>query len=137
MALVMDLPPEGGGGKRFEVNTLRTAPPLTGVNPLQGPLEGVALIIDTFLGPDMVTSETHVHKFTDVPVFLMKLGLIDFDGANPLLGPLKWVGHEKSQHFWAQVALSLPFQGPNKSRISRPTLFNGYCTVMDLPTFKS
>jgi hypothetical protein len=36
--------------------------------------------IKTFLGPDMATGETHVHKITIVPVH-MALGLDDFDGS--------------------------------------------------------
>jgi hypothetical protein len=32
--------------------------------------KGGALKIKTFLGPEMATSETHVHKITNVPVFL-------------------------------------------------------------------
>jgi hypothetical protein len=41
-----------------------------GANPLQGPLTGVGPEIKTFLGREMATSETHVHKITNVPVFL-------------------------------------------------------------------
>jgi hypothetical protein len=37
----------------------------------------------------MATSETHVHKITNLPVFYMALGLDDFD---PFLGPLEGVG---------------------------------------------
>jgi hypothetical protein len=36
-------------------------------NPLLRPLEGVGHEIKTFLGPKMATSETHVHKNTNVP----------------------------------------------------------------------
>ncbi len=36
-----------------------------------GPLEGV--------GPEMATSETHLHKITNVHVFDTALGLNDFD----------------------------------------------------------
>ncbi len=39
-------------------------------------------------------SKTHVLKITKVPVSYMSIGLNDFDGANPLLGPLEGVGPE-------------------------------------------
>jgi hypothetical protein len=32
------------------------------------------------LGPEIATSETHVHIITKVPVFYMAFGLNDFDG---------------------------------------------------------
>ncbi len=49
-------------------------------------MEGWALKIETFLGPDKTTSKTHVHKITivDVPVFYMALGLNDFDGSKSI-----------------------------------------------------
>jgi hypothetical protein len=60
--------------------------------------------------------ETHVHKITNVPVFYMTIGLIDFAAANPLLGPL-----ERGGGGWAenldQVALAslVAISGPKKS----------------------
>jgi hypothetical protein len=45
------------------------------------PLQGWALKIKTFLGPEMATRETHVHKIANTPVFLyITLGHNDFDG---------------------------------------------------------
>jgi hypothetical protein len=41
-------------------------PPLMEANPLQGPLEVGALKIETFLGHEMATSETNLHKFTKI-----------------------------------------------------------------------
>jgi hypothetical protein len=38
-----------------------------------------ALKIETFLGPEMATSKTHVHKIISVPVLSMALGLNDFE----------------------------------------------------------
>jgi hypothetical protein len=52
-----------------------------------------------------VGPETHVHKITNVTVFLhVALGLNDFDAANPLLRSLEGVGPEIST-FLAQMAL--------------------------------
>jgi hypothetical protein len=36
----------------------------------KGHWKGWALKIKTFLGPEMATSNTHVHKITNVPVFI-------------------------------------------------------------------
>ncbi len=43
------------------------------------PLEGVCPGNRDFLGPEMATSETHVHKIINVSVLYMALGLNDFD----------------------------------------------------------
>jgi hypothetical protein len=42
---------------------------LMGTNSLQRSLEGVGPKIETFLGPERATSETHAHKSTNVPNF--------------------------------------------------------------------
>jgi hypothetical protein len=58
-------------------------------NPLQGPLKGVGYENQVFLGPNIATSETHVHKITTVP-----LGCLDpmiLKGENPLLRPVEGV----------------------------------------------
>ncbi len=39
-------------------------------------LEGVGPEIETFLGPEMATKETHVHKITKVPAFKWRMDLI-------------------------------------------------------------
>ncbi len=67
-----------------------------GANPFQGPLEGWALKIRTRLGPGMATSETYVHKFTNLQnlLFIRFLDLMILMGADPLLGPLGVVGPE-------------------------------------------
>jgi hypothetical protein len=41
-----------------------------GVNPLLGPLDGVSHENQDFFGPEMASSEIHVHKIINVPVFL-------------------------------------------------------------------
>jgi hypothetical protein len=59
-------------------------------------------------------SKTHVHKITNVPVFIWRLDLIILMGANPLLRPLKEVGFKYHNFFgrkWHSLC-SLPFQGP-------------------------
>jgi hypothetical protein len=50
---------------------------------------------------EYICSKTHVHKITNRPVFIWRLGSMILMGANPLLGPLERVGPE-----------SLDFQGP-------------------------
>ncbi len=52
--------------------------------------EGVGPENRDFLGPEMATSETHVHKNTNVGTcfFIWCLGLMILRGANLLLGPL-------------------------------------------------
>jgi hypothetical protein len=64
-------------------------------NPLLGPLEGVAgwaLKMETFLGPEITMSETHVHKISNVPVFIWPLKLIILMRTNPFQGLLEAVG---------------------------------------------
>ncbi len=49
--------------------------------------------IKTFLVPEMATSETHVHKITNVPVLYMALGHNDFGGGGESIhGPLEGGG---------------------------------------------
>jgi hypothetical protein len=117
MALVMDLPPRGRIQNKYTY-LFHTAIILWGEKaekPLQGPLEGVGPENQDFLGPEMATNETHVHKITNVPsFFLMALGLNDFVGANPLLGLLEGVGPERATSetsaIWAlkKVVMDLP-----------------------------
>ncbi len=45
------------------------------------------------MGPEIATSETHVHIITKVPVFYMAFGLNDFDG-----GQIHYSAHWKG---WA------------------------------------
>jgi hypothetical protein len=64
---------------------MRTNPPLEGV----GPENRDCLV------PGMATSETHIHKITNVQYgtfFIWCLNLMTLMGADPLLGPLKGVG---------------------------------------------
>jgi hypothetical protein len=56
-----------------------------GKNPLQRPLKGVGPEIETFLGPEMATTNTHVHEITNLPVFYMGLGLNDFGGGKSII----------------------------------------------------
>ncbi len=42
-------------------------------------------------------NETHVHKITNVPVFIWHLHLMILMGENLILGPLEEVGHENFQ----------------------------------------
>jgi hypothetical protein len=52
----------------------------------------LALKTETFLGPEMAMSETHVYKITNVPVFFIwLLDLMILMRANPLLRPLEGV----------------------------------------------
>jgi hypothetical protein len=68
-----------------------------GANPFQGPLKRWALKIETFLGPEMAATETHVHKMKKITCFYMALGLNDFDGGKSITraigraGPLYWI----------------------------------------------
>jgi hypothetical protein len=41
-----------------------------GANPLQGLLEGVGPENRDFFGPEMASGKTHVHKITNLTVFL-------------------------------------------------------------------
>jgi hypothetical protein len=65
-----------------------------------------------FLGPEMVKSETHVHKITNVPAFHMALGHNDFVGGKSLTRVVEGV---KNLNFliWHSHH-SVPFQGPKK-----------------------
>ncbi len=49
---------------------------------------GGSLKIETFWGLEMTTSETHIQKITNVPVFYMALGLHDFDGGKSITRPI-------------------------------------------------
>ncbi len=53
-----------------------------------------ALKIKTFLGPEMATSETHVHKIINVPVLCMALVLNDFDTGKYITIAIGRVGPE-------------------------------------------
>jgi hypothetical protein len=53
---------------------------------------GSALKIETFLGLEMATSETHVHKNTNGPVFYMALGPNDFYGGKSVTSATGWGG---------------------------------------------
>ncbi len=50
ISLLISFCTAGGGGGGYEVNTLSTALPLMGKNPLQGPLEGMGPENQDFLG---------------------------------------------------------------------------------------
>jgi hypothetical protein len=73
-----------------------------GANPFLDSRKGCALKIrkSRLLGPwngncpppHQSCSKTHVHKATNVPVFIWFLDLMILMGANPLLGPLEGVG---------------------------------------------
>ncbi len=56
-----------------------------------------ALKIETFLGPEMATSETHVHKIINVPVLSMALGLNDFESGNLITRVIGRGGPRKSR----------------------------------------
>jgi hypothetical protein len=84
-----------------------------GANPLQGPLEGGGAL--KIGGPGMATSETHVHKITNVQYFFIwRLDLLLLMGANPLLGPSEVVVPENLDFIRPkrQLLRLLPFQGP-------------------------
>jgi hypothetical protein len=51
----------------------------------------------------MATSETHIHKITNLLIFYIALGLDDLMGANPLLGPLEGVGPKNLEFFVMDV----------------------------------
>ncbi len=87
-----------------------------GANPLQGPLEGRPLKIETFLGPEMAMSETHVHKIICVTVFYTALGPMILMGVNPLLGPLEGVSPKNLDFFGQNDTLIVASNGgPKKS----------------------
>jgi hypothetical protein len=65
------------------------------------------------------TSETHVHKITNVPVFYLALELMILMVANPLLGLLEGMGPENQMALVSLYAIS----GPKKVLIFRAHLF--------------
>jgi hypothetical protein len=100
-----------------------------GANPLQEPFEGVGQENQVFFGPEMATRETHVHKITNVPVFLWRLGLMILMWTNPLLGPLEWMGphqiHNVPPHINNRYAntgsqYSFVMQGDGGGSLHRP-----------------
>ncbi len=48
--------------------------------------------METFFGPEITMSETHVRKITNVPVFIWPLKLMILMRANPFQGLLEEVG---------------------------------------------
>jgi hypothetical protein len=96
---------------------------------------GSALKIETVLGSEMATSETNVHKNTNVPVFYTALGPNDFYAGKSITRAIGWggVGPENLDFFgpkWHSL-------GPNKKVFiirahPLPMVF-----IMDLPASKS
>ncbi len=84
-----------------------------------GQLEGWALKIETFLGTEKTTSETRVHKITnvDVPVFKWHLDLIILMPANTLFWLLEGVGPENLQLAFSFHLFAI--SGPKKVLIFR------------------
>jgi hypothetical protein len=65
--------------------------------------------------------------------FHMALGLNDFDGANPLFGPLEGVGPENIDFCWPKwhMLRSLPFQDQKCLNFQGPPL--QMALIMDFP----
>jgi hypothetical protein len=104
--------------------------------------------IGTFLGPEMATSETLVHDLPTYLFFYMVLGHNDFDGENPLQGPLEGMGPENyyvlrhinnrciNSHF--AIYFSLCYQpvmiGVRCTSGGEGTWAQNYQNVSDMPT---
>ncbi len=87
---------------------------------LGGPLEGVCPKNQDFLGPEMATSETHLHKLLMYLFFIWRLDLMILMQGNRANGldPFNFFGPK-----WYSLS-SLPFQGPKKSGFSGHTPSN-------------
>ncbi len=67
------------------------------------------------MGPEMATKKLMYIKLPMYLFWYIALGLNDYEGANPLLGPLTFLGSNgaRSAHCHFRDQKSLDFQGPN------------------------